>query len=232
MPANIAIINQSTVVADTDVAKWTEAIQHQVGRDFSTTWQKFANLLFVPKPQPIPSGYWQMAVLDNSDQAGALGYHDLTSEGMPLGKVFAKSDIDAGSSVSVTLSHEILEMILDPTINLQAEADDADGTPAFYAYEACDACEDDSYGYDINGVLVSDFVTPGFFNRDGSVFDFQKHITAPLQILPNGYLSVWRAATGWQQIFGQTASKSRRAPVGSRRERRRTPRKDWVRSTI
>ena len=32
-----------------------------------------------------------MLVLDTSDQAGALGYHDVTPQGLPLGKVFAKT---------------------------------------------------------------------------------------------------------------------------------------------
>jgi len=49
-------------------------------------------------------------ILDDSDQAGALGYHDLTSDGLPIGKVFAASDLKAGTSWTVTASHELLEM--------------------------------------------------------------------------------------------------------------------------
>jgi hypothetical protein len=36
---------------------------------------------------PAPDGWW-LVFLDNSDQAGALAYHDLTNEGLPLSKVF------------------------------------------------------------------------------------------------------------------------------------------------
>ena len=34
---------------------------------------------------------------------------------------------------------------------------------SLYAYEVCDACEADQFGYDIDGVLVSDFVFPSWF---------------------------------------------------------------------
>jgi hypothetical protein len=34
------------------------------------------------------SGSWWLVMLDDSDQAGALGYHDLTSDGLPLGNIF------------------------------------------------------------------------------------------------------------------------------------------------
>ena len=54
---------------------------------------------------------------DNPDQAGALGYHEITSQGTPLGKVFAKLDLQSGASWTVTLSHELLEMLADPWIN-------------------------------------------------------------------------------------------------------------------
>jgi hypothetical protein len=38
---------------------------------------------------PAPDSWW-LVFLDNSDQAGALAYHDLTNEGLPLSKVFVK----------------------------------------------------------------------------------------------------------------------------------------------
>ena len=32
-----------------------------------------------------------------------------------------------------------------------------------YAYEVCDPCEDDSLGYHIDNILLSDFVYPAWF---------------------------------------------------------------------
>ena len=40
-----------------------------------------------------------MVFLDNSDQAGALAYHDLTDEGWPISKVFVKTIVGDNASV-------------------------------------------------------------------------------------------------------------------------------------
>ena len=74
------------------------------------------------------------------------------------------------------------------------------------AYELCDSCEADKFGYEIDRVLVSDFVTPQFFEtfwKEGQAqFDFRNHIKRPLQILEDGYLSVKHesGSHGWQEI--------------------------------
>jgi hypothetical protein len=239
---NIVLVNQSTVVKDADVSAWTAALQTQVTRDFLPAWGVDAKLSFLPKGQNAPGGSWVLAVLDNADQAGALGYHDMTPDGLPLGKVFAKTTVDEGGAVSVTASHELLEMLGDPDINLTAELDDASGKPSkFYAYEVCDACEDDSFGYKINGVLVSDFVYPAYFESfrtaKSTQFDFGKKITAPFTLLKGGYISVLdlgNLSEGWQQLTASKADSAAginsRARIGSRRERRRISRSHWITS--
>jgi hypothetical protein len=166
----------------------------------------------------------------------------MTPDGLPLGKVFAKTTVDEGGAVSVTASHELLEMLGDPDINLTAELDDASGKPSkFYAYEVCDACEDDSFGYKINGVLVSDFVYPAYFESfrtaKSTQFDFGKKITAPFTLLKGGYISVLdlgNLSEGWQQLTASKADSAAginsRARIGSRRERRRISRSHWITS--
>lgn len=242
---NIAIVNTpSSGVSDTDAEAWTNAIAKQVVEHFGPIWHTYADLSFFPSADKLPSGMWVVSLLDNSDQAGALGYHDLTPDGMPLGKVFAGTDRQYNLSASITLSHEVLEMLGDPYIDTSIQAPDG----KFYAYEACDACEGDQYGYIIDGVSVSDFVTPAWFGYTGGTkFDWLGHITAPLQIIADGYISVFDPASGqgWQQI---TAAKNSdlshpggaalRAPrphevpkVGSRRERRFRGAVNWNLST-
>jgi len=124
---HIDIINASTVLSDTVIAAAVPALQTQINRDFYPAWGVKANLFFVPKGHKPAKGHWWMAILDNSDVAGALGYHDLTSEGLPIGKVFAGTDMQYGLSWTVTLSHELVEMLADPTINLAAQQ--APGAP-------------------------------------------------------------------------------------------------------
>src|ERR1051326_4131337 len=159
----IAIVNESTVLEDVEVHKIAKAIQIQVERDFLPIWGVNARITAVSKHH-IPTDHWVLAFLDNADQADALGYHDVTPKGLPLGKAFVKPTIAEGSKISSTASHELLEMLGDPDINLVAELDNAKGDPKkFYAYELCDACEDDAFGYEIDGVLMSDFVFPAYF---------------------------------------------------------------------
>jgi hypothetical protein len=81
---------------------------------------------------------------------------------MARGKVFVGSDIPTGYTWTVTASHELLEMLADPDINLTAFVESTASSGVLYAYEVCDACEADEFGYKINGTLVSDFVFPGW----------------------------------------------------------------------
>jgi len=225
---NISVFNQSTVVSDGDVSNVVNALQKQVDKDFGPAWGVSVQLTFVPQNQKPNPQYWWLVVLDNSDQAGALGYHDLTPAGLPIGKVFAASDLQYKTSWSVTMSHELLEMLADPNINLTVFDEGPIGA-RLYAYEVCDPCEDDSFGYKIDGILVSDFVLPAWFESfrkpNSTDFDFQKHVTAPLQLLNNGYISVNDLASGlgWLSMSASPNNARANPPSGSRRQRRTIP---------
>ncbi len=241
MTEQIAIINASTVVTDVAAAAAVAALQTQVTRDFFPIWGVQAQLTFVAKGHTAPTNYWQLAILDNSDQAGALGYHDITNTGLPLGKIFAKTDQQYGLSWTVTASHELLEMLADPWVNLTVFDQSTATRGRLYSYEVCDACEDDSLGYKINNVLLSDFVFPAWFEgwraHASTKFDFGNHIHDPFALLPGGYISFFDVSrgTGWQQETAQQTpgqEMKARAAVGSRRERRTVGPKRWVTSTI
>src|SRR6266496_6184141 len=133
----VAVLNRSTVVEDAEVETIVKALQVQVDRDFEPAWGVGAQLDFLPKGEMTGwQGKWNLVVLDTSDEANALGYHDMTQEGLPLGKCFAKSDQIAGSALSVTMSHELLEMLADPSINLTA-LDQSDATHnRLYTYKS------------------------------------------------------------------------------------------------
>lgn len=237
---NIAVVNACTVLTDNQISASVPDLQTQVRRDFAPVWGIDADLAFVPKGGTPPPDAWWLVILDNSDQAGALGYHDLTQEGLPLGKVFAGSDIQAGYVWTVTASHELLEMLGDPDINLTAFVQSDATTGILYAYEVCDACEADEFGYKIGNTLVSDFVCPAWFEsfrKKGSTqFDYRNKIDQPFQLLKGGYIGAFdvNSGTGWHQI---TSEKSplrydMRPRLGSRRERRRTPREHWLKSKM
>jgi hypothetical protein len=201
----IAIINQTSVLIDSQVQQAVNDLQIQIDRDFGPIWNTGANLVFVGKGAVPPAGAWVIYMLDHSDQQGALGYHNEAGN-VPVGKVFAKDDLQYHLSWTVTLSHETLEMLGDPEINLTAFRQNTNTTGTLFAFENCDSVEDDSLGYKINNTLVSDFVTPAWFDpaaTPGSTkFDFCGHLNAPFTLAPGGYISVFEVApntTGWTQ---------------------------------
>lgn len=226
----VHIKDVSTVEKVGALADVVAALQVQVDRDFLPLWGVRATLVAGGRK---PRNSWQIVILDNSDQAGALGYHDLTNTGQPLGKVFAATDKQYGLSWTVTLSHELLEMLVDPDVNLCA-LDDV--RHCLYAYEVCDPVEDDSLAYDINGVKVSNFVTPQWFepSSERAPFDFGKVLSGPLELAAGGYISVLKIKSGyWTSLYGSEMARldwSKRAGLGSRRLRRAVGRLDWLRS--
>lgn len=237
----VCIINASTVVQDKEVAAAAPDLQTQLSRDFAPVWGIDAKLTFVPAGQTPAPGSWWLVIMDNSDVAGALGYHDVTDQGLPLGKVFAGTDKLNNLSWTVTASHELLEMLADPEINLTVFDQPDARTGTLYAYEVCDPCEDDAIAYKIGATLVSDFVYPAYFETSrppGSTqFDRQQKLSAPVPaILAGGYLSSYRvnSGNGWRQINAARghapSGRANIAQVGSRRERRSRPRDQWVRS--
>jgi hypothetical protein len=243
----VAVINESTVVSDQELAACIAALLDQVQTDFFPYWGIECQLVGFQKANiaSIPADMWQLVILDDSDQAEALGYHELTASGRPLGKVFAKSDIDAGTSWTVTASHELLEMLADPWINLAAERDEADGTASFYAYEVCDAVEADALGYKIGDVLVSDFVTPAWFQPAmPGPYSLKENVKNPFELAAGGYISVLRDfSSGWEQVtarhivqrgaetFVEFSAGGPKAPEGSRRDRRTIIHSAWRKST-
>lgn len=221
----IAFLNRSTVLTDDEAHRITDAVAKQAHDHWAPIWGSSPDITFIPSHKTTGwQGKWNILYLDTSDEANALGYHDLTPEGLPVGKVFAKTDQMYGAAVGVTTSHELLEMLLDPYINLTAFDTRRN---VFVAYEACDAVERDDLGYAVNGVQVSDFVLPPFFDptargRKQAKFSYMGHVTAPFQLAGGGYESIFIPGKGWVQNTARRggAAAADRPRVGSRRERR------------
>jgi hypothetical protein len=242
---DIALINESSVVPDIELQGWIPSLQTQITDHFAGVWGTDAQLSFVPSQAAPSPDAWQLVVLDDSDEAGALGYHDVTANGLPLGKVFARSELASGGQVSMVCSHELLEMLADPNIDTTVLLSDDTGRIAAFPIEVCDMCEADTYGYEIDGVAVSDFAYPRWFDGrqnpmgiDPGALDYTGHLSTALSladpsaaILPGGYLGMWTPNTGWSQLNGseRAADYDALPRRGSRRERR-TRRGQWLHS--
>jgi hypothetical protein len=204
----IAILNQSTVVADADAATMTEAIATQVQFDVAPIWDRApAAVVFYTDPAAVPAAAHGIAIVDTiQDQPqGVLGFHTEDRTAQTWGVVAAKPELDNGGqvtigdwSVSSTLSHEVLEMFVDPNCNLWAN----DGKGSVYSLEVCDPVEAPTYT--VSGVSVSNFVTPSWFDPLAPAtaqFDKMGQLTAGFSILPGGYM-VYESAGKEQQKWG------------------------------
>lgn len=221
----IAVINESTAIADGQIRAWMPAFQRQWSKDLAPIWMvDDAAFTFLHKDKPPARGTWWVVFLDDSDQADALAYHDLTNEGFPLSKVFVKTLQADKASISVGATHEICEMAVDPWLNSAYQ----DKHGVFWAGEICDPVEDDQYGYNIKigntTTLVTDFVTPNWFAHEhsGSQMDFRRRASRPYQIMAGGYAQKFDPKKGWVEVSGRALSTSRAAHAmdGTRHERR------------
>lgn len=142
-----------------------------------------------------PTYDWEVLVVDDPDQADALGYHDVSPQGKPYGKVFIKVCQQFNVPWISVLSHEILELVGDPGANQWAH----DPTGRLWAFEMCDAVQD--HLYNIDGVPVSNFVLPNFFIPNSAPpYDYMKVLTAPFTV-NKGY-SIVGKITQVSQVFG------------------------------
>ena len=206
----IAVLNESTAISDADIRAMLPAFSHQWNVDLQPIWGVGeANFTFVRKDQSPEAGAWWVVFLDDSDQADALAYHDLTNEGLPISKVFVKTILADKASISVGATHEICEMAVDPWLNSAYQ--DPRGT--FWAGEVCDPVEDDQYGYEIAGILVTDFVTPNWFAHEHAHghIDFKNHAHKAFDVLDGGYAQKFDPNQGWVQVTGSMARGHRAA---------------------
>jgi len=131
----------------------------------------------------------------------------------PIGYIFTAAAEAAQESPSITLSHEVVELIGNRWVNAVAEGPDARRRMIFY--ELCDPVEGDIYK--IHGVEVSNFILPSWFDKNSpGPWDYLEKLETPFSMTPGGYLMVWNEEKGWHDSF---TNKARQRARLSRRGR-------------
>jgi hypothetical protein len=234
----IALLNQSaryasnpTILNQIAAAVNTQLIQHVVPAWKIQPWQ----CVFYPNEKAVPADAYRLWILDDADQAQALGYHDQDPNGNPYGRVFVSpiikskgTDFSSANSVSATISHEVCEIVGDPEVNCWRQA--SDGT--LTCQELCDAVEGDAYPIMIgkDNIFVSNFLYPAWFDAappKGAKFDYMGKLKAPFTMSKGGYMIVMKAGAV-KNIFAskvvekkhlKSESKSHPASRGSKRRK-------------
>jgi hypothetical protein len=206
---HIALVSLTRDISTRELLQAGAAVQKQLTRDFSPIWGLPATLDTFADLSSVPSDYHPIVVFgDAQDLVGqldaAIGPElaaDLIDDferdrlaGLHL-NAFTRQPfalVEASDAWSVVISHEVIEMIADPYGNrLLAASHPLDASERVkYLLEVCDPCQ--SVWYPVNGVPVSDFYTPRYFDPVGIAggrYSFTGQITRPLEILDGGYLS-------------------------------------------
>jgi hypothetical protein len=212
---SIAVINFTSTLNDQAVQDAIRAVNRQVVEDFAPIWGhgrllKLVAVDFNPAdpdtlaPQKVPADS-AMYLVDEASLPGALGFHDLNTRDAPVGFVFVLDPSDW----TVTLSHEVLELILDPTVNVFVPGPDPRNPTnlVLHTYEACDAVERMSYA--IDGIGVSDFLTPNYFtvgDAPGTRNDFLGVGVSSFGVTRDSHIAFFDLSTGtFETVFGQQA---------------------------
>ncbi|HMK73698.1 MAG TPA: hypothetical protein VK454_10195 [Myxococcaceae bacterium] len=210
----IACFNKATVPLGLNLASLVTALQAFVDTCVVPVWGTPARLRtttgFIP-------GAWAVVFLDDADAANALAYHELTPDGFPVSKVFVRTIQEAGESLSVSASHELVEMLVDPAINLYSTGPDP---KAMYAYESADPVEETFFP--VSGFQMTNFVYPSYFEvfrkPNSTQFDYLRKVKRPFQLLGGGYQIVVKNGRV-SQIFGSRAKRRRFAEEDRRQHR-------------
>lgn len=194
------LVNLSTVVSATEAAAGLAGVQYQIQTDFFAAHGVWCNYNLSTSDVATERIY----LLDDTTQANALGFHTLVG-GIPVGCIFAKTDMDYGVAWTTTLSHEACEQALNPSC-INGVLTVFNGRLIFANYESSDPVENDTYT--INGVSVSNFVFPAWFGYQdpvGGRYDQMGALKAPLTISPGGYFGyglINGNAVTWNQSEG------------------------------
>jgi hypothetical protein len=198
LPVKVGLVDTTGTIDAQTMAAAAAALNIQVTRDLPQYWPVSATVSYLPNHRNIPPGYWPVQLV-KSLPPGEGGFH-MTAHNQPYAKVIATP---GSEEWTVDASHETIEMLVDPNGNRIQNSTaihiagnnvvDNGGAGQFeFLVEACDPCEADDYTYAINGIRVSDFITPHFYDLQttpGSRYSFTGAIQRPRQILPGGYIS-------------------------------------------
>jgi len=215
----ISIVNFSDL-SDRAVQEAIRAVNRQIQEDFAPIWGSIWNLRLHGSSfnrndinslvDEFVQGEAVLYIVDEGHLPGAAGYHALNGREIPYGFVFITDPNDW----TVTLSHEALELIIDPTVNVFVPGPDPrpgrQNNTVFHSYEVCDAVERTSYFVD--GIRVSNFITQQWFvseDAPGTRNDFLGVGVPSFNATRNSHLAFFDDVEGWVTYFGQALEEIR-----------------------
>jgi hypothetical protein len=217
----ISVINHTNgKIKDEELQIAIRAINRQIAHDFEPYWSVGAALRLEGRSTETPDkmklqdmrGDAVLYLWDRVDVDDALGYHDTNHRGIPFGFVFTELSKKLGENWTVTLSHEALELIADPEVNLLVSGPHPANPKktVFHWYEMCDAVQAESY--QVDGVDVSNFLLPLYFTGEDEFEGrndflgrrYKKKALRSFGINPGGYIGFFNPQSGEHETYALT----------------------------
>jgi len=196
----IAIVSKTSKIPDDVIAFAAKACDAQV-QECAAAWGVAPTpVAFYSSDANLPARDVRiMAIVDDIDAPGALGYHD-DELGVIYGRVLAQSP----ANTATTISHECLEELIDPTCDRWMPMPDGRSV----ALEVCDPVESDTYAVSIEilgekrDVFVSKYILPKWFDpAERGGFDRMGVLGRPFSMSDGGYMIVRDRAGNESNIF-------------------------------
>src|SRR5689334_10475654 len=189
------LVSEAPTVKHEELVKIARAIKRQIDEHVGPVWNVSAEVEAYPKLKGIPP-HCSPVLISDKFKFESQGVHlHREYDDRPFGL------LKANKNISVEISHEIIEMLTDPTGDRVVSGPSpvpGQGTVQ-YLLEVCDPPESDAYAYKIGRIKVSDFCTPAYYDvdaRPGSALSHTGAITRPLEVLRKGYITWHEPVTG------------------------------------
>ena len=229
----IALICTTKSISASELNAAASAFQKQVTRNFGPIWKVDASIKIFKFARDVPRDYWPVTIRDRIKAEGAVSYHSVNKD-RPFVEVSYRMATESGIHWTSSASHDLLEMLADPYVNRTVKAPPivtGKNYDVFYPIQVCDPCAGMSYM--IDGVTVSDFSTPEYWNpgsKKKGRYSYTGALTRPFQVLPGGYLN-WQdpKTKKWNFYLGETKAGSRDTDRATREGVARTTAKGRVR---
>jgi hypothetical protein len=226
----ISVVNLTEgAVSQTKLRRYASAVTYQLERHFAPAWDMSARLEVADLPTKRRDsrridrlrGDAVIFVEANVRPSEYDGFHEANARGIPYGVVFVDLAEELEEEISVTLSHEAIELVADPQSNLLVPGPHPDRSKrrkVLFWYELCDAVQDESY--EIRGVKVTNFVLPLYFTlgeQRGGQNDYlgrrSKYRLESFGVNPGGYVGYTYPANWHGEIYEPDARSKQRAAI-------------------
>jgi hypothetical protein len=209
----VGIVPESQRLNNSELKALTVALTRQLSA-FGQAWEVNAKVFVLAPVERAIDDVWPLFVVD-SEGSSAHSFGSMAK------RPFA--EVQYGPEWTVDVSHELLEMLADPYITAVSRRTIRHPSPVAgqgevdFWIEPCDPV--DKMSYKIDGVSVSNFCTPRYYdlNANSGPFDQMGAVGAPLEITGGDQRVEWCVPTTpqehWHRYYDRIFRRVRTAPV-------------------